>query len=66
MRSRDRVVGIATGCSLDKRGIRSSSPDRVKNFLFSTSSRPPLVPIQPPIEWAYRIGTGGSLSGVKR
>jgi hypothetical protein len=30
---------------------RSSSPGRVKNFLFSTSSRPVLWPIQPPIQW---------------
>jgi hypothetical protein len=41
---------------------RSSSPGRVKNFLFSTSSRPALGPIQPPIQWAP-----GALSpGVKR
>jgi hypothetical protein len=34
---------------------RSSSPGRVKNFLFSTSSRPVLQPTQPPIQcvpWA--------------
>jgi hypothetical protein len=30
---------------------RSSSPGRVKNFLFSTSSRPALGPTQPPIQW---------------
>jgi hypothetical protein len=30
---------------------RSSSPVRVKNFLFSTSSRPALGPTQPPIQW---------------
>jgi hypothetical protein len=30
---------------------RSSSPSRVKNFLFSTSSRPALGPTQPPIQW---------------
>jgi hypothetical protein len=29
----------------------SSSPGRVKNFLFSTSSRPALGPTQPPIQW---------------
>jgi hypothetical protein len=50
-RSRDSVVGIATGYGLDDRGIRSSSPGRVKNFLFSTSSRPALGSTQPPIEW---------------
>jgi hypothetical protein len=30
---------------------RSSSPGRVKNFLFSTSSRPALGPTQPPFQW---------------
>jgi hypothetical protein len=30
---------------------RSSSPGRVKNFLFSMSSRPTLRPTQPPIQW---------------
>jgi hypothetical protein len=30
---------------------RSSSPGSVKNFLFSTSSRPTLGPTQPPIQW---------------
>jgi hypothetical protein len=29
---------------------RSSSPGRVKNFHFSTSSRPALGPTQPPIQ----------------
>jgi hypothetical protein len=38
------------------------SPGKVKNFLFSTSSRPALGPTQPPIEWVL-----GALSpGVKR
>jgi hypothetical protein len=38
------------------------SPGRVKNFFFSTSSRPVLVPTQPPIQWVL-----GTLSpGVKR
>jgi hypothetical protein len=41
---------------------RCSSPGRVKNFLFSTSSRPVLVPTQPIIQWV-----SGALSpGVKR
>jgi hypothetical protein len=41
---------------------RSSSPGRVKDFHFSISSRPPLRPTQPPIEWVP-----GALSpGVKR
>jgi hypothetical protein len=30
---------------------QSSSPGRVKNFLFSTASRPALVPNQPSIQW---------------
>jgi hypothetical protein len=30
---------------------RSLSPGRVKNFSFSTSSRPDLGPTQPPIQW---------------
>jgi hypothetical protein len=43
------------------RGL-SSSIDRVKNFLFSTSSRLALGPAQPPIQWVP-----GALSpGVKR
>jgi hypothetical protein len=40
-RSRDSVVGIAT----------TSSPGRIKNFLFSRSSRPALRSTQPPIQW---------------
>jgi hypothetical protein len=49
--SRNSVVGIATGYGLDDGGGRSSSPGRVKNFLFSTSSRPALGSTQPPIQW---------------
>jgi hypothetical protein len=50
--SRDSTVGIATGYRLDDRGRGwSSSPSRVKNFLFSTSSRPALGPTQLPIQW---------------
>jgi hypothetical protein len=45
-----------------RRRDRSSSPGRVKNFLFSTSSRPALGPTQPPNQWVP-----GVLSpGVKR
>jgi hypothetical protein len=41
---------------------RSSSPDSVKNFLFSTSSRPALGSTQPRIQWEP-----GALSpGIKR
>jgi hypothetical protein len=39
---------------------RSSSPGRVKNFLFSTSSRSAVGPTQPPIQWA----PGGKAAGA--
>jgi hypothetical protein len=39
----------------------SSSPARVKNFLFSTSSRSGLGSTQPPIKWV----PGGSFLGGK-
>jgi hypothetical protein len=62
LRSRDSSVGIATGYGLDDRGVRSSSPGRVRNLLFYTSSRPALASTQPPIQWVPR-----ALSpGVKR
>jgi hypothetical protein len=41
---------------------RSSSPDRVKNFLFSTSSRPGSG-VHPT---SYPMGTGSSFQDVKR
>jgi hypothetical protein len=41
---------------------QSSSPGRGKNFIFSKSSRPVLVPTQPPIQWVR----GALSSGVKR
>jgi hypothetical protein len=41
---------------------RSSSPGRLKNFLFSTSSRPALGPAQPPIQ----LVPGALSTGVKR
>jgi hypothetical protein len=42
----------------------SSSPGRVKNFLFSTSSRPALGTTHPP---SHGVAGGGGLSpGVKR
>jgi hypothetical protein len=45
-----KIVCIATDYGLDDRGGRSSSPGRVKNFLFSRSSRPALGPNQPAIQ----------------
>jgi hypothetical protein len=54
-RSRDSVVGIATGYGLEVRVP-------VGSRIFPTSSRPALGPIQPPIQWVPR-----ALSpGVKR
>jgi hypothetical protein len=54
----DSIVGIATGYGQDNEG----SPNRVKNFLFSTSSRLVVGPTQPPIQWVL-----GALSpGVKQ
>jgi hypothetical protein len=48
--SRDNVVGIATSYGLDDRGW-SSSPGRVKNFLFSITSTPILGRTHSPIQW---------------
>jgi hypothetical protein len=41
---------------------RSSSTGRVKNVLFSTSSRSALGPTQPPVQWVQ----GALSTGVKR
>jgi hypothetical protein len=49
------VVGIATGYGLYDRGIGVPSPGRVKNFLFSVSSRPALGSTQHPIQWVPRV-----------
>jgi hypothetical protein len=59
--SRASAVGIATGYGLDGRGVGVRVPDRVKNFLFSTSSRPPLE-AHPA---SYPMGTGTLLHGDK-
>jgi hypothetical protein len=43
---------------------RSSSPGRVKKFLFSTSSRPALRPTQPNIQWVPgALSPGGKWRG---
>jgi hypothetical protein len=55
---RDSVVSIATGYGLDDRGV-SLSPSRVKNFLFSTASRPALGPTQPAIQWVPGVKLQG-------
>jgi hypothetical protein len=45
---------------------QSSSPSRVKNFFFSTSSRLALESTQPPIQWVPRVlSPGESGRGVK-
>jgi hypothetical protein len=54
------AVGIATG--YERPRGRSSSPGTVKNFLFSTSSRPALGSTEPPIQWVL----GASSPGVNR
>jgi hypothetical protein len=44
---------------------RSSSPGRVKNFLFSKLSRPALGSTQPPIQWVpWRSFPGGKVAGA--
>jgi hypothetical protein len=60
--SRDSAVSIATGYWMEHLRGRSSSPCRVKNFLFSTSCR--LAPgfTQPPIQWVKRQGPEGDHS----
>jgi hypothetical protein len=50
--SRDSSVGIATGYGLDGRRVGVRVP--VGARIFSTSSRPVLGPIQPPILWVPR------------
>jgi hypothetical protein len=61
-RSRDNAVGRATGYGLEDRGGRSLSPRKVKNFLFSTSSRPALGSTQLLIQWV----PGAPSPGIKR
>jgi hypothetical protein len=59
--SRDSVVGIATGYGLDDRGVGVRVPVGVKDFLFSTSSRPALGPHPA----SYPMVTGGTFPGGK-
>jgi hypothetical protein len=59
-KSRDSSLGIAaTSYGLDERGVGFRVPVGLR--IFSTSSRPALGPIQPPIQWV----PGGSFSGGK-
>jgi hypothetical protein len=46
-------VGIGTGYGLDDGGV--ASPSRVNNVHFSIPSRPPLGPIQPPVQWVLGL-----------
>jgi hypothetical protein len=59
---RDRAVVIGTGYGMDDKSSRSSSPGRVKNFIFCTSSRPVLGPTQLHFQWV----PGALSQGVKR
>jgi hypothetical protein len=49
IRSRDGLVGIATGYGLDDRGVRVRVP--VGSRIFSRSSRPALWCTQSPVQW---------------
>jgi hypothetical protein len=60
--SRDSSVGIPTGYELDDREVGVRVPGSVKNFLFSTSSRPALGSAQPPTNGYW----GALYPGVKR
>jgi hypothetical protein len=61
LNSHGRVVGRATGYSLEQRN-RNSSLCRVKNFTFPISSTPAMRSTQPPIQWV----PGVSYSEVNR
>jgi hypothetical protein len=52
-------LGIVTGYGVDDWGVGSLCPGRVKNFLFSTSSRPALGPTKPPIKWVLGVLSPG-------
>jgi hypothetical protein len=53
-RSRDSSVGTAKDYGLDGRG---SIPSR--DFFYSTTSRPPLGPTQPPTKWVPEAPSPG-------
>jgi hypothetical protein len=53
------AVGIATGYGLDNREVGVQVPVVVKNFHFSTSSRPTLEPTQPPIQRVPQVKQPG-------
>jgi hypothetical protein len=54
----DSSVGIATSYRLDDRGVRVSSPDRVKNFVYVIQTGSGFHP-------TYPMGTGGCFPGGK-
>jgi hypothetical protein len=54
------VVCIATGYSLNDQRGQSSSAGRVKNVLFSMSSRLALGSTQPPVQWVTRALSPGA------
>jgi hypothetical protein len=60
--TRDSAFVILTGCGLDGRGCRLSSPGRDKNFIFSTSIRPALGHIQARFQWVL----GAVSPGIER
>jgi hypothetical protein len=57
----DSSVGITTGYGLDGRGL---IPIRVRNFLYSSVSRPTLGTIHPPIQLVLGGLTGGKAAGT--
>jgi hypothetical protein len=60
VRSRDSVVGLATGYGLDDRGVGVRVPVVVR--IFSSPSRQTGSGVHPA---SYRMGTGGSFPGSK-
>jgi hypothetical protein len=58
--SQERVVGIATGCGLDDRGVGVRVPVGSRILSSPKSSRPALGSTQPPIQWIPGIKRPGS------